>query len=218
MKKVILYSLLAAALVFTACRERGVKGNGEVVTENRSIEDFSEIEVSGAYNINITVGSSNTTLSLSAEENLQKFIITEVSNNRLIIDNSRNILPKRKIRIDISIPELEYISSSGISNIYADGIDEQTFTIDLSGAGVIELFGKVENFEAELSGAALLEARELFARFVDIDLSGASNAQVYVSEKLNVDLSGTGNLEYFGDPLDVVSDVSGVGSITRSEW
>lgn len=217
MKRIIFYLTLIFVVMFIGCRERGVKGSGNVVTELREIDDFNQLEVSGAFNIEIEVGS-NTSLSISAEDNLQKLIKTEVVNNRLIIENSRSISPKRKIKIVISTPSLQEIESSGISNIYADGIDEQTFSLDLSGAGFIELYGKVEQFNVELSGAGRMEAKELYARFVNIDASGASNAEVYVSERLLVDLSGVGTIEYYGDPEDVKEDISGLGNLVKREF
>lgn len=216
-KKVTIILILAAASIFNGCRERGIKGSGEVITEEREIEEFSGIEVSGAYNINIIVGETNS-LSITAEDNLQKYITSEVVNDKLIIENTRNILPKRKIIIEISTTDLEEIISSGISNIYAERIDEQNFYVELKRAGVIELFGKVEMLEADISGAALLDSRELYARFVDIDIDGSARAEVYISEKLTADLSGNGSIDYYGDPLEVVVDNSGVGSVKKREY
>lgn len=195
----------------------GIKGSGNVINEVRNIESFNRLQASGAFNIEIEVGSE-TSLEISAEDNLQEFIVTEVVNNRLIIENLRAISPKRKIRINITTPRLQEISSSGVSNIYAVGIDEQEFLLDLSGAGFIELQGKVEQFTAELSGAGRLEAQELFSRFVDISSSGASNADVYASEALKAEISGVGNIFYFGDPDDVRTNVSGVGRISKKEF
>lgn len=215
--KILIILMLVAVSVFTGCRERGIKGSGEVITEEREIEEFSRIEVSGAYNINIVVGD-RTSLSIAAEDNLQRFITTEVVNDKLIIKNTHNILPKRKIIIDISTNDLEEIISSGISNIYAERIDEQNFSVDLRRAGVIELFGKVENFDAYIYGAALLDSKEFFARFVDIDIEGSARAEAYVSEKLTVELSGNGSIDYYGDPLEVVVDNSGVGSVNKKDY
>ncbi len=217
MKKVTIIFTMIILLLFIGCREMGLKGSGNVVNEVRNIESFNRLQASGAYNIEIEVGSE-TSLEISAEDNLHEFIVTEVVNNRLIIENLRAISPKRKIRINITTPRLQEISSSGVSNIYAVGIDEQEFLLDLSGAGFIELQGKVEQFTAELSGAGRLEAHELFSRFVDISSSGASNADVYASEALKAEISGVGNIFYYGDPDDVRTTVSGVGRISKKEY
>lgn len=217
MKKITIIFTMMILLLFIGCREMGIKGSGNVINEVRNIESFNRLQASGAFNIEIEVGSE-TSLEISAEDNLQEFIVTEVVNNRLIIENLRAISPKRKIRINITTPRLQEISSSGVSNIYAVGIDEQEFLLDLSGAGFIELQGKVEQFTAELSGAGRLEAQELFSRFVDISSSGASNADVYASEALKAEISGVGNIFYFGDPDDVRTNVSGVGRISKKEF
>lgn len=217
MKKIILFSGLILLVLFVGCRERGVKGSGNLKTETRQIDDFDELAVSGAYNIEIEVGPE-TSCEISAEDNLLTYITTEVINGKLVIENSRSISPKRKIRITLQTPSLELIEGSGISNVYVSGIDERIFNLDLSGAGFIELYGKVEQFNAELSGAGRLEAIELFSRFVNIDASGASSAEIYVSESLVADLSGVGNIEYYGDPQDVKTNISGIGRIVRREY
>lgn len=217
MKRILFYLSFVLVVIVLGCRERGIKGSGDVVSEVREIEEFDKLAVSGAYNLEIEVGP-DVSLKLDAEDNLLKYIKTEVINNRLMIETSRSISPKRKIRIILTTPGLEEIESSGISNIYVNGIDEQIFSLDLSGAGFIELKGKVEQFNAELSGAGRLEASELYARFVDLDASGASNGEVYVSERLVVDLSGTGSIEYFGDPQEVRENISGVGSLVKKDF
>ncbi len=79
----------------------------------------------------------------------------------------------------------------------------------------MSLSGSAEVLKVGVSGAANLEAKELIARLVKIDLSGAANATVYAEESVNASVSGVGNINYYGNPSDVQSNVSGIGSINR---
>lgn len=214
MKRTFLILSLAVAALMTGCRMWGIRGNGSIRHEERDISSFEEIEAAGAYTIDIEVGES-TSLNISAEENLLKYIKTEVHGNTLVIDNKKSISPRKEIRIKITTPDLTAIESSGANTIRAYNIKAERFKADLSGAGNITLEGEAGRVRLELSGAGGINAKRLKARDVRIEVSGASNADVYASEYLDASVSGVGSIDFYGDPKKVNTNVSGVGSITR---
>ena len=55
----------------------------------------------------------------------------------------------------------------------------------------------------------------LIANDVTIDISGASDADVFANNALNATVSGVGNINYYGNPPKVLHKVSGIGSINR---
>ena len=65
----------------------------------------------------------------------------------------------------------------------------------------MNLSGETENFEVELAGAGVLDAKSLICRNADIEISGAGTAEVSVTDKLFADMDGVGSLRYYGDPL-----------------
>ena len=54
--------------------------------------------------------------------------------------------------------------------------------------------------EANLSSAGDLNAGELKANEVDISVSSAGDASVYVTERLEAKASSAGDIRYYGDP------------------
>ena len=46
-------------------------------------------------------------------------------------------------------------------------------------------------------------------------ISGSGNATVTVSDRLDAQLSGSGQLTYYGNPPQVTQDVSGSGRVTK---
>jgi hypothetical protein len=216
-KKNILLLLIIGSTFFLGCRDwglTGVRGNGKVVTENRNISDFTEIELGGAYNVEVKVGSSPS-LVIYGEGNIVKYIRTRVEGDRLIIDTKKNISPRKEIKIKITVPSLNRLESSGACDIYAENISGDKFILDMSGAGSVEVNGKVDRLDVEISGAASLHAKNLRSKNAKVSLSGASSADVYASEFLDASVSGVGTINYYGTPKDVRSDVSGVGSISK---
>ncbi len=212
-----LRNFLVLALVFlsvSACHFHGVKGNGNYKTEKRNIEDFSEIELSGAFDVNLTI-DDKTTLEIKGDENLLKYIKTEVDGNTLSISTKKDLRPKNKIVINITTPELNAISVSGANDLVVKNLKNEEFFVNLSGAGSVNVEGETDELQVEISGAANLYAKELIANKVSVNISGASDAEVYAKESLDANVSGVGNITYYGNPSKVTPQISGVGSIKK---
>lgn len=211
-KNYLLIALLLLSL--TSCRFYGVRGSGNMDEETREVDQFSKIEISGAYEVEIIVGEENK-IEISAEDNLLPLIKTKVRRHTLIIENRKSISPREDIIIKVYTESLKSIETSGASTIYANGIDAESFNLDFSGAGSVYLEGDCSELFVNMSGAGSLNAKKLVSNNVRIIISGASSAKVYASESLFAEVSGVGSIDYYGDPEDVDSDVSGVGSINR---
>lgn len=207
--------IILAGILVTGCSYwGGVRGNGKIKSETRKITEFNKIEASGAYSIKVVVGEQPS-IKIKAEENLLPLIRTYVKGKRLIIDNKKNLSPRKELLIEITTNELISIECSGANDITVNGIDTDRFEVDLSGAGSIELNGESDQFYGDLSGAGNINARNLISNKVYISVSGAASASVYAKEFLDASVSGVGSIEYFGDPKETKSNVSGIGSITR---
>jgi len=83
---------------------------------------------------------------------------------------------------------------------------------DASGAGSITLLGQVNTLNIDSSGAISINAFDLIAEDVVVDVSGAASVDVYASSTLSVDLSGVGTVTYDGNP-QVSQSVSGLGRV-----
>jgi hypothetical protein len=203
------------ALIFSGCNHwRGIRGSGDISEEYRDIEEFSKLEVSGAFTVNLLVGD-DPSLKISADDNLLKHIKTTVRGDRLIIETRKNINASEAIVIDVSTPFLNRVDASGANKVKVKGIDSDNFSVDISGANTVELEGRTDKFYADMSGATKLYAGELKAERVKVDCSGASKAEVYASESLDADASGASKISFTGDARDVRTDVSGVGRVSR---
>ena len=215
MKKNILFTITIILMIsLTGCRLGGKRGSGRVAEENRDVSDFNEIELAGSYDVDIIVGDE-TSLNIEGDDNLLQYIRTYVRGNKLIIDNERNINPRKGILITITTPELEELDASGACEIFIDKINSETFSIGMSGACSIEANGKVNRLKINISGAGSVDAERLIANAVKVGISGASSASVYAEDYLEASVSGVGSIDYYGDPEDIDTDVSGIGSINR---
>jgi len=212
--KLRILSVLFFGLIIVSCKLTGIKGNGNLTTDLRDINEFRKIDVSGNFDVEINAGQK-LSLKIIAEENLLKYIKTKVKRNTLYISTKENLRPRDDLKIIISVPQLEAIECSGVNDIIANCIDTEEFDIDLSGAGSIEIEGKTGLLKIDVSGAADLSAKHFITNDIKIDVSGAANAEIYANSSVDAEVSGAGYIELYGDAVDVNMDISGAGSLER---
>jgi hypothetical protein len=207
---------VVAALAAGCPQLEGVKGNGQIKREKREVKAFDRVEGGGAYTLAVEVGEP-ARLELRTDENLLPLVETKVSGGRLSIRSLKNLRPTEEVEVTVVTPKLRGLAISGAVKGKVSGVDSARFSLKLSGAGSVELGGKVGELELSLSGAGSVRARGLEAKRAAVRSSGAGSVQVFASESLELDLSGVGSVTYFGKPEKLKKSVSGVGSVKAGD-
>jgi hypothetical protein len=210
MKKFIPIFFVALGMVTAGCFRPGVKGDGVVKAEDRTISDFTKVMVAGAYEVQWTNGKA--ALNISADENILPLIKTVVTGGTLEIESSESISPSRAITITLSSAALTGVELTGGNSFKASQVAGDALKLEATGASNITVDGSVTNLQAEFTGAGKLKARSLQTRTATLTLTGASEAEVNVSDALKVSITGAGSLTYSGDPK-VEQEITGAGSV-----
>jgi hypothetical protein len=202
---------IAGVTVVTGCSHPGIKGNGVIKTDDRSISDFSEVVVSGGYKIKWSSGKPG--LNVSAYENLLPLIKTVVSGNTPQIDSKEDPAPTKTTAIILRSTSLVAMQLSGGHSFKTSQISGHDLKIESSGAWDISIDGSVAKLEANLAGASKLNAKSLQTQTAKLSLLGASDAHVTVSDTLKVSVIGACSVTYSGNPKSVERNIIGAGSI-----
>jgi hypothetical protein len=120
------------------------------------------------------------------------------------------------VRLDLTTNEFKG-DLSGASRTYLN-LTASEIEAELSGASRLELKGKAEHEDIDLSGASRYEAFELESKKVKVEASGASTAELSVSEEILADVSGGSNLRYKGNPKRSETNASGGGSVRKVNY
>jgi hypothetical protein len=202
-------------------------------SENRSVENFDRIDISGHFDIYLKKGD---TPSLTVEARYIDLdeIITRVSGSTLRIESTkRNFRDGEKGIIHITYTSLRNIDMSGAGNIISESrIEGENLSIELSGAGNIEIDVEVINLELALSGAGNIDVTgkakmaeigvsgagnfrgfKLVCEEVEVRMSGVGKAQVHATELLDAETSGVGSIRYRGEPKKVRARAGFLGSV-----
>jgi phage shock protein PspC (stress-responsive transcriptional regulator) len=210
--------------------------------ENRSFDlnDFNQVRVSGAYHVRIRRGDAYSVVARGRDRQLRNLLIRR-DGNQLIIRPERNIFDLRfrdgddqPVLITMVLPELRRADLSGAVKADIAGFNNPDFTlsasgavesvatvnsrnvrIDATGACQTTLAGSGEHLEIEGTGACEIRATRFRATHADVELTGASNARVYVTGRLNAEVAGPSHVTYRGNPQVVNADESGIGRVEK---
>lgn len=190
-----------------------VEGSGNIVTENRPVEDFSAVDVGGVFRVEITAGKEFS-VNVEADDNLLPLIQTSVNGDTLEISTDERLSSDKPILIRVTARDINEIKASGAASVSILGVKNDELRIDLSGASDLTAAGETGTLNAEISGASVIKARQLSSESVGVDASGASRAYVSASKELTAEASGASSVAYAGNPENVEKHVSGASSIT----
>jgi hypothetical protein len=207
-------SALIAVVVLPGCDHfgLGVRGNGNITSETRSVTDFSGVEASGAYKISWTPGAP--TLSVTTDSNLIDKIETTVKDGRLRIRSREHVRPTHKgIIVAISSQALKGARFRGAVKFQGTKITGTDFFVQSDGASDIILDGTTESLTARLRGAGDFNAQGLQAKSVELSLMGAADAKVNATDSLSVSIKGAGDVRYAGNPQSIKKSIAGAGSV-----
>jgi hypothetical protein len=215
MNKITVALLASLALFAGGCRWACIRGNGHIITGQRTVSPFSEIEASGAFAIEWRSGDPS--LSITTDENLLSHISTEVTGTRLRLRSHENLWPTHGIKVVASSPARAGAELSGATRLTATQLSGAKFAIESTGASNVTLDGKIDELFADMTGASKLKAESLQTRTAEISTTGASHAEIAVSETLKVSITGAGKVIYLGNPPTIEKHISGAGSIRHKE-
>jgi hypothetical protein len=214
MKKVAIL-FLAGIVLAAGCRWVGIRGNGNIKTDERTIGAFSNIRASGAFKIDWENGAP--ALRITTDENLLTYIESHVDGDTLRLRTREQIWPTRGIKVVISSPTRAGARISGAVKLTANQLSGQKFVFEATGASEVKLDGSVDQLLADMTGASELNANGLQTRTAEISTTGAADAKIAVSETLKVAITGAGKVTYSGNPQTIEKHITGAGSIKHRE-
>jgi len=88
----------------------------------------------------------------------------------------------------------------GASSVECRDLETGDVSADLEGASRIDLTGSGQDADLKAQGASKISMGDLTVADANVELSGASEAAINVSGALDVDLAGSSDLTYVGEP------------------
>jgi putative autotransporter adhesin-like protein len=214
MKKNTILFLTACLVIAAGCRWVGIRGNGHIKTGDRTVGAFAEIDIGGAFEIEWQNGSP--ALQITTDENLLRYVESDVSGDTLRLRTHDQIWPTHGIKVLISSPTRTAARIRGAVRLAAKQLTGPKFALEASGASRVSLDGNVNELLADMTGASELDASGLQTKIAEISTTGAGDVEIAVTETLKVSITGAGKVSYSGNPT-IEKHIAGAGSIRRRQ-
>lgn len=213
----------------------GVRGNGNVQTEERAInESFSAIKATEGLDVYLTQGN-NESITIEADENLHELIITEVIDGVLKIHTSENIGRSTAKKIMVSFKDVNAITSTSGSDVYSTNtinanhlklkstsgsdmkLDVNTSVLECesTSGSDLRLSGKTVKLIAEATSGSDIKASDLKAESSQVKATSGADITVNTSKELTAKASSGGDIKYYGNPEKVEKSDGVSGSIRK---
>ena len=240
MKKLIILLLSFSAISSLSAQVgKKIKGNGNKITEQRSVGPYDGIGLSGWFDVALVSGNEGD-LTLKGDENLLEHLETVVKNGTLYIrpEKGYNLQSgswnSGGITITVPVKSIREISMSGSGSISGQpkitadffklsmsgsgeselNLAAEEVKVALSGSGDIILKGEAKHLEIQISGSGDIRAYELEAQDAEAIISGSADVYVTATASLTARVSGSGDVHYRGNPAKIDSKTSGSGNVS----
>ncbi|CAM3618292.1 head GIN domain-containing protein [Zobellia roscoffensis] len=192
--KTIFIAMALACGILTSCDYDHIRASDEITTKDLTISDYDGLKVSNAFDVYVTFSDNKEEIQIEANDNLQDRIVVAREGNEVIIKLKR------------------YTTVSGNPTLKAFITTKDISEFDLSGAASVTLESpwNTERGKIELSGASDLTG-EVFADYLNVDLNGASEADIYGEVKsVHANLSGSSDFRNYDLQIERLNiDLSG---------
>ncbi|OBY67189.1 hypothetical protein LPB301_03385 [Polaribacter reichenbachii] len=211
-----------------------IKGNGNVVTVNRTTSDYDEISVGGSFDVILVEGEEGN-IKIEGEENIIPYVETEVSGNTLKIkyEKNININTTKRLTVTVTYSDIDKVSLGGSGNISNQGtikasdlktslggsgnitlkIDADEVSANIGGSGNIKLEGTSNELTCSIAGSGSIKAYELSTDTLNATIAGSGSIRTTVKTKIKAKVVGSGSIYYKGNPKYVDSKSVGSGDV-----
>lgn len=205
-------------------------------SQERKISDFTSIDANEGIDVELTMAEANKCVVI-ADESIINYVLTEVTNNTLIIHIKGNKqLKSRKVTVKIDAKTINSIDASSGSSITSQNLIEAeslslssssgadlkvTFkapksSCNTSSGASAKLKGVTKFFKGNASSGSNLKAKELQSINAKLDASSGADISISVEDQLEADASSGGSIKYYGSPKMVDIEKSSGGSVSKN--
>ncbi|GAA4271432.1 head GIN domain-containing protein [Aquimarina gracilis] len=234
--KILIFTMLSLFCVSTTFSQKNIKGNGNVIKQERTVSSFDEIIIKGVFNVHLAQGNEEFVM-VEADENLQPIITVENQGNALVLGwkKGKNVRNKTKMNIYVTLKDIQKLKIEGVGSVktastlslkklklMVSGVGNTALklncdTLDgnINALGTLTLEGNVDRVTLNNSGIGYVKAFDLIAKKLELNNSGIGKVEVYADETIDITSSGIGSVRYKGNAQNKNIDSKGLGKVTK---
>lgn len=204
-----------------------------------SVKNFSGLTVSSGIDLYITQGATES-LTIKGRNDVIENVIVEQKGSDITIKyksglNWSSLFKNQSIKVDVNYKTLTYLAASGGSDIFTQNMLKtdllslsasggsdlklalacKDLKLSISGGSDAKLSGSGENFKLTASGGSDVDAFSFPVNYAKANVSGGSDANLYVNKILEAGASGGSDVNYKGNASLKKTSNSKSGDVTH---
>ena len=219
---------LLAALPLAACSfhsddgdsRPGVAGAGSGTTRSFAVTDFSGVDLRGADNVDVRVGTGFSVRAEGPSDQLDRLKIEKVGTTLRV--GRVNTLgfnwgsgDQGSVTIFVTMPRIVEASIAGSGDMAIDRVEGQNFTgatagsgdldvaalnvqsgdFSIAGSGDMRMKGSAKQLKLNIAGSGNIDARGVKAEGADVAVAGSGNVRADVTGPARVSVMGSGDVD-----------------------
>jgi putative autotransporter adhesin-like protein len=233
----LVLALVVTVLIATSCdlNVKTIVGSGNVTTETRNVGSFTGVDASKGLDI-VIEQADVASVTVEADDNLQKHISTTVENGILKITSEYNSYTDvASKKVTVKMPVISRIeTSSGVSltskntlksddlqlhissgSEMAISVEADKVTSETSSGSSLNLNGKALSYESSASSGSETDAGKLLANDVIAQASSGSSITVHPILSFDGKASSGSSVGYNNEPKTLKKKESSGGSVSK---
>lgn len=188
----ILITLLTATVTYGQ-----IYGDGNINTTSVSLPGLKEIDIQ--FNADITLDyTASETMTITADENVMKYIGQSFQNGKLTLDQIKWIEPSKNPVITIGVPNLKKVYQGTHSATTIINLDTDKIWIN-GNVGKITVLGKCDEARVNVEGTDVDLSRTTIG-YADITIDGSARVILNKVNELDTDLDHNADLVLLQQP------------------
>lgn len=241
-KYLVVATLFAVVLSLGACKKNKsggaivLEGNKNLIKKDFEVSSYDEIQLLGAYDLVYEQKEGVPTLAIEIDNNLMSNVEVNVSGGKLQVKLKEGDFRASKFVVYAQSADLKSVELRGKGDFDAPGkvkfgeidiqvlgkgnlkfadLEADKLTYFIKGKGDLTLNGKVKDLDLTVKGKGNVFAEELVADNAKCTLIGVGNINVQAVNNLDVELKGSGNVNYKGIPRKIDQVINGKGKLSQ---
>lgn len=200
------------AVIGTACQV-DINAGGETVTETFDVTEFTEVEISSAFDVTIEIGDEPS-VEIDLNDEVLDRLEVEQDGDRLSIGFDGGLFSiSGPLDARIVTTDLTKVSLDGAVDASIRGLDASQLDVELSGASQVTGRGSVGVLVIDADGASQADFADTEVERAEVDVSGASSVDVNGAAEVRGQASGASSVDVSPDADNVNVTTSGASSV-----
>lgn len=119
------------------------------------------------------------------------------------------------LTIIVRAPNITSFDLSGRNTLSIEDYRQSSLRLDVSGSAEVKATGQADDVQVDLSGSGEANLGALKTKNARVEISGSADAVIAPTERADLDISGSGDVELLTNPKSVETDISGSGRVRQ---